>query len=180
MSSLRIIGGNWRGRKISFYDRADVRPSPSRVRETLFNWLQREVKGARCLELYAGSGILSLEALSRGANQVTLVEKSKQTHQHLLSTFRTLPCDNFEVISSTAAKFLETAYSIYDIVFIDPPFNSGETEKILPQLLDFGLVHMGSMIYVENNRPLDLPKFLSIHRQGRAGRVYYYLLKPII
>ena len=108
------------------------------------------------------------------------LKNQKQTYQHLMSTFRTLPCDNFEVISGTAAKFLETAYSIYDIVFIDPPFNSGEIEKILPQLSDFGLVHMGSMIYVENNRPLNLPKSLSIHRQGRAGRIYYYLLKPII
>lgn len=177
MSSLRIIGGKWRGRKISFYDKANVRPSPSRVRETLFNWLQREIRGARCLELYAGSGILSMEALSRGADQVTLVEKSKLIYQHLTSTFRALPCSNYELISDTAAKFLKKDYSAYDIIFIDPPFNSDELKKILPQLSNLEAIHMRSIIYVENNKPLELPKFLYIHRQGRAGQVFYYLLK---
>ena len=177
MSSLRIIGGKWRGRKISFYDKANVRPSPSRVRETLFNWLQSEIRGARCLELYAGSGILSAEALSRGADQVTLVEKSKLIYQYLTSTFSALPCSNYELVSDTAAKFLKQDHAAYDIIFIDPPFDSGELKKILAQLLNLGVIHMRSIIYVESNKPLELPKFLYIHRQGRAGRVYYYLLK---
>ena len=166
MSSLRIIGGKWRGRKISFYDKANVRPSPSRVRETLFNWLQSEIRGARCLELYAGSGILSAEALSRGADQVTLVEKSKLIYQYLTSTFSALPCSNYELISDTAAKFLKQDHAVYDIIFIDPPFNSGELKKILAQLLNLGVIHMRGIIYVESNKPLELPKFLYIHRQG--------------
>ena len=149
MSSLRIIGGKWRGRKISFYDKANVRPSPSRVRETIFNWLQSEIRGARCLELYAGSGILSVEALSRGADQVTLVEKSKVIYQYLTSTFSTLPCSNYKLISDTAANFLKKDYSVYDIIFIDPPFNSGELRKTLAQLLNLGVIHMRlSLIHI--------------------------------
>ena len=178
MSFLRIIGGNWRGRKISFYDKAKVRPSPDRVRETLFNWLQGEIKGARCLELYAGSGILSLEALSRGACHATLVEKSKPVYRYLVSTFKPFAISNYDLICGTAAKFLKTTSSVYDIIFMDPPFHSAELRNTLPQLSNLGVIDTNSKIYVENNEPLDLPEGLAVYREGRAGRIYYYLLKP--
>tara|TARA_E500000331_G_scaffold357339_1_gene418718 strand:- start:1894 stop:2433 length:540 start_codon:yes stop_codon:yes gene_type:complete len=178
MSSLRIIGGKWRRRKISFSDTGEVRPTPDRVRETLFNWLQRDVPEANCLELYAGSGILSLEALSRGASKVTLVETSTPVYQHLRSTFDIIPSEDFELEKGTASDFLGKTDSTYDIVFLDPPFNTNEADTILPLLRRANVLNAQGCVYLETNKPLDPPGGFTIHRNAKAGQVYYYLLVP--
>ena len=180
MSSLRIIGGKWRSRKISFSDTDEVRPTPDRVRETLFNWLQSDVFEANCLELYSGSGILSLEALSRGARQVTLVEKSNSVFRQLTATFDALQDDNYRLVNEAASEFLREIDSVYDIVFLDPPFSSNELDTILPHLLEAEVLAPHSYVYLETNKPPDLPAELSLHRQAKAGNVYYYLLTPTI
>ncbi len=176
-SQLRIIGGNWRGRKVSFDGNGDIRPSPDRVRETLFNWLQSEISGARCLELYAGSGILSLEALSRGAAHVTLVEKSPAACRHLAKTQRGLAIGDaeFRVSNLPALDFLATS-SQYDIVFLDPPFDSDEIQLIEPLLPS--LLHPSSCVYLESGGPspasfAGMPRY----RGKRAGRVHYALYR---
>ncbi len=174
---LRIIGGKWRGRKISFSQAPDLRPSPDRVRETLFNWLQTEIPGASCLELYAGSGILSLEALSRGARQVTLVEKSPSIHRQLQTTFNAMQAQDYKTSCCPAADFLQDTIESYDIVFLDPPFDSDELSLILPMLGP--IMHENSYLYVETNREITELDSFSKYRDSRAGKVYYYLFSPL-
>ena len=178
--TLRIIGGKWRSRKVTFPDRADIRPTPDRVRETLFNWLRPHIAGSRCLELYAGSGVLSMEALSRGAKHVTVIEQDAVTWQSMKHNL-TLLCDNpaaYECAQASALDWLENNRQQFDIVFIDPPFDSSEVEKVLDVLsqrdaiADDGLVYLETPAAVE---PDSLPPQLSIVRQKQAGQVHYCL-----
>lgn len=182
--TVRIIGGNWRGRKVSFARHDDIRPTPARIRETLFNWLQHRIHGARCLELYAGSGILSMEALSRGASHVTLVESSPQVMAHVEGVLSTL-CPEPERYSChrmTAAGWLQTAKEgPYDIVFLDPPFGSDELGTAMISLDQGGLLTPNALVYIENDQPVSessLPENWTMHRQKRAGHVHYCLANP--
>jgi len=174
---LRIIGGKWRGRKISFSQAPELRPSPDRVRETLFNWLQTMIPGASCLELYAGSGILSLEALSRGARQVSLVEKSPSVYRQLQTTFDAIQAQNYNISCRPAADFVHDTIESYDIVFLDPPFDSDELSLILPMLGP--IMHEKSYLYVETNQEISDLNGFSKFRSSRAGKVYYYLFTPL-
>lgn len=181
--SLRIIGGNWRGRKVSFANTKEIRPSPDRVRETLFNWLQGEVHGARCLELYAGSGILSLEALSRGAKQVVLIDRMKQTVRHLSEVFTdfSIPREQYQIFNMPAHDWLEEdCAQKFNIVFIDPPFAVDEYVLILDALVRSDLLDSAALIYIESAapvRPCQIPKNWEIHRQKKAGSVHYCLCR---
>jgi 16S rRNA (guanine966-N2)-methyltransferase len=180
--SLRIIGGNWRGRKITFADRDEIRPTPDRVRETLFNWLQSNIAGSRCLELYAGSGILSMEALSRGAQHVTVVEKDPDTVALLLETLSRLCPDSnrYACFTMTARDWLRkhSAPPEFDVVFLDPPFDSEELTQTVRLLLEGHFLAQEGFLYLETPTPVaagDLPPGLSIHRQKKAGQVHYCL-----
>ncbi|MDA9063931.1 16S rRNA (guanine(966)-N(2))-methyltransferase RsmD [Pseudomonadales bacterium] len=182
--AVRIIGGNWRSRKVSFAEHAEIRPTPARVRETLFNWLQYHVAGARCLELYAGSGILSLEALSRGAQHVTLVEKSEPVCRHLRVTYAAFTTDlsTYECHNTTAREFLEqsAADSPYDLIFLDPPFGLGALQDLLPRLVAKQLVADQALVYIESEFAVTqsiIPPDWEIHRQKRAGSVHYCLCR---
>ncbi|MDZ7686714.1 MAG: 16S rRNA (guanine(966)-N(2))-methyltransferase RsmD [Gammaproteobacteria bacterium] len=176
--TLRIIGGNWRSRKISFPDIDAIRPTPDRVRETLFNWLQFDIAGARCLELYAGSGVLGIEALSRGAAKVTAIERDRLAAHHLQRNFEELGAapDAFEVVETSAHDYLARSEDRWDIAFLDPPFDSGEFTRILP-LMDARL-EANALMYLESRNPIDpaiLPPRFNIHRRKRAGQVHYLL-----
>ena len=182
--AVRIIGGNWRSRKVSFAEHAEIRPTPARIRETLFNWLQYHVAGARCLELYAGSGILSLEALSRGAQHVTLVEKSDPVCRHLRVTYAAFTTDlsTYECHNTTAREFLEqsAADSPYDLIFLDPPFGLGALQDLLPRLVAKQLVADQALVYIESEFAVTqsiIPPDWEIHRQKRAGSVHYCLCR---
>jgi 16S rRNA (guanine966-N2)-methyltransferase len=181
--SLRIIGGNWRGRKVSFINDNEIRPTPDRVRETLFNWLQGHIHGARCLELYAGSGILSLESLSRGAVKVVLIDKMKQTIDHLSAIFVnfSVPREQYQLLNLPARDWLDEEHpQKFDIVFIDPPFASNELEVTLKQLASGDLLDAGALIYIESAEPLqecNLPRQWEIHRQKKAASVHYCLCR---
>jgi 16S rRNA (guanine966-N2)-methyltransferase len=176
---LRIIGGRWRGTRIEFPRIEAIRPSPDRVRETLFNWLQSWTEGATCLDLFAGSGALGLEALSRGAAHVTFVDREPRVGRHLVQTLERLKAQEADVQVMDALSFLKRAPRRYDIVFLDPPFASTLLQQAC-DLLAAGWVAPGAHIYVENpaDEPLPLlPEGWSVHRTKQAGQVGYHLLR---
>ncbi len=182
-SDLRIIGGHWRGRKFSFNPVPNLRPTPDRVRETLFNWLQGRVAQTRCLDLFAGSGILSIEALSRGAQHITLLEQDPSTHRHLSQQFArlSLPTGHYALLRQDAFEFIkQSPQNPYDLIFIDPPFATDQYEPLRDLILENNLLAPGGLVYVEAPQAQILEKFsnetLSMHRQSRAGQIFYGLL----
>jgi 16S rRNA (guanine966-N2)-methyltransferase len=177
-NEVRIIGGRWRGRKIRFPDDTGIRPSPDRVRETLFNWLAPAVRGARCLDLFAGSGVLGLEALSRGAATAILVDRDRTVVRHLQDVTRTLDAAGATVIAADALDWLAASKGPFDIVFLDPPFDSTWLPALLGRLDEPGCLAPGAWVYVERpaaEGPPSLPAGWRLHRSGKAGDVGYYL-----
>jgi 16S rRNA (guanine966-N2)-methyltransferase len=176
---LRIIGGRWRGTRIDFPRVEAIRPSPDRVRETLFNWLQPVTPGSTCLDLFAGSGALGLEALSRGAAHVTFVDREPKVGRHLSETLERLSCRDADVHVANALSFLGRPPRQYDIVFLDPPFASDLLERSCERLAA-GWLAPGAHVYLENpaDRPLPgLPAGWIVHRTKQAGQVGYHLLR---
>ena len=177
---LRIIGGRWRGRKLDFPAVEGLRPTPDRLRETLFNWLQNDIPGARCLDLFAGSGALGLEALSRGAARAVLVDASRQVTQQLEAHLRSLRCHDAAVVNLSAQSFLERGpgSTHYDVVFLDPPFHQGLIAVCARLLEEKRWLAPGARIYLECERDLaltGLPAHWEIHREKTAGQVAYRL-----
>ena len=175
---IRIIGGKWRGRKVSFPDGDELRPTPDRVRETLFNWLMQDIAGARCLELFAGSGALSLEALSRGAAHATIIEKNRHTLDALARSLKELApvADSYSLLHDDALLWLDTATDPYDIIFLDPPFGSGALPGVISKISERALA--AGWIYIESAEPIPesaLPASWRLHRQKQAGAVHYCL-----
>jgi len=179
---LRIIGGDWRSRKLTFIDAPGLRPTPDRIRETLFNWLQGKVYGSRCLDLYAGSGALGLEALSRGANKVVFIEKSKAVATQLETNLAILKAKNARVYQDDALSFLNKQTSQFDIIFLDPPYRQGLLEKTLKIIKQQNLLHQHSLIYLEHEaeHTIDWESFeLETLKQSKAGQVNCFLLEQI-
>lgn len=177
---LRIIGGRWRGRRLEVSESEGLRPTPDRVRETLFNWLQPYISGARCLDLFAGTGALCLEALSRGAGRVVMVEKSPKVAQQLRRHVETLQADDAQVIQADAVDFLQRTPQIFDIVFLDPPFKSDLIAVCAALVEARGWVKPGSLIYVEapsRMKDLPLPATWELVRSKKAGEVGYHLAR---
>jgi 16S rRNA (guanine966-N2)-methyltransferase len=176
---LRIIGGQWRGRKFRFPP-VDIRPTPDRVRETLFNWLQYRIVGARCLDLYAGSGALGLEALSRGAAAVVFVEQRRAAATALEALLRDWAASGYSVRCQQAQQFLAVPVppdGRFDIVFLDPPFGSAQIAAAAAAL-ERGWLREDARIYIEHARgePLTgLPVAWRELRAGTAGEVGYHL-----
>ena len=174
---VRIIAGHWRGRKISFPDAEGLRPSPDRVRETLFNWLQPVISGARCLDLFAGSGVLGFEALSRGAASLTMVENNPVVFDSLAQQASSLGAEGCEIIQDDAMKFLSRPSSKYHIVFADPPFARNMLSQVCEALHDGGHLLERALVYVESDCNIpDLDNF-EIFKQGSAGAIYFKLLR---
>jgi 16S rRNA (guanine966-N2)-methyltransferase len=178
---LRIIGGDWRSRKLRFPDAGGVRPSPARTRETLFNWLNFHLAGSRCLDLFAGSGALGLEALSRGAAQATLVDHTPALAKALRDNLRLLGTSKGDVACQDVEQFLARRDGPgYDIVFMDPPFRQGWLERLIPLLDAQQWVTPGGWIYVEHESERNLPAVPAswhLHRQKSAGQVSYCLFR---
>lgn len=174
---LRIIGGRWRGRRVSFPDVEGLRPSPDRVRETLFNWLMPVIEGARCLDLFAGSGALGLEALSRGAARVVLVDRDAQVVASLRAHLADLGAEGAELRQADAQRFLEGTPEPFDVVFLDPPYNKGLLAPCLVRLGQ-GWLAPGARVYIEAESaldPLPLPEGWVLLRSKGAGQVGYHL-----
>ncbi|NJD30468.1 MAG: 16S rRNA (guanine(966)-N(2))-methyltransferase RsmD [Gammaproteobacteria bacterium] len=177
---LRIIGGAWRGRKIHFPPVEAIRPTPDRVRETVFNWLQLDVAGSRCLDLFAGSGALGLEALSRGAARVVFVEVDPAVTRHLSQTLRDLQCDRGVVVRSDARQYLAGAVEPFDIVFLDPPYAAHALADTCRAIEERGWLRPGGVAYLEDAAsagPPDLPSGWTLLRSKRAGEVGYHLAR---
>ncbi len=177
---LRIVGGSWRSRRFRFPAGVDLRPTPDRVRETLFNWLAPEIHGARCLDLFAGSGALGLEALSRGAREVVFVERSRPAALAIEDLLADWDGRGGQVVTTEALRYLERDAPPFGIVFLDPPFDGGLLQPALEGLLERGRLLPEALVYVEfrarDGRPSTPP---ALHRvkEGRSGEVGYDLLR---
>lgn len=179
---LRIIGGEWRSRRLSFVDAPHLRPTPDRVRETLFNWLQGHLAGARCLDLFAGSGALGFEALSRGATQVVMVEKHTAAANALRQNIQLLQATGAQLINDDALRYLQRETQSFDLIFLDPPFRQDFLPKVLNLINARGLLKAEGLIYLEQEAEaqLDLGPFgLTIYRQTKAGQVQSLLLSAV-
>lgn len=176
---LRIIGGRLRGSRIDVPDRRGLRPTPDRVRETLFNWLAPEIEGARCLDLFAGTGALGIEALSRGAAGCTFVEHDPGLAQAIGANLTRLHAAGGEVVVADAIGWLAREPRPFDIVFVDPPFDRELWAAALQALESGRWLAPRASIHVEHPRDLslDAPGNWTVHRQGRAGAVGYDLFR---
>jgi len=173
-NTVRIIGGLWRSRILEFPDAADLRPTPDRVRETLFNWLGRDLTGMACLDLFAGSGALGFEALSRGAASVVMVEKNPAVLRALRDNAHKLGATGLTVVRGDALEFARGARSRYDVVFVDPPYRLGLQVAALDLLR--GLLAEGGRVYGESDAVFEPPRGWTIFRRARAGNVHFHLL----
>ena len=178
MAKIRIVAGSLRGSKIEVPDAPGLRPTPDRVRETLFNWLQPVIAGARALDLYAGSGALGIEAASRGAREVVLVERDRALAKKIESELVRLKVATARVTCEDAARFLAQPAQPFDLAFVDPPFGSGLWDETLARL-DQGWLAPGAMVYVEAPRgqAIAVPATWTPHREGHAGEVAFALYR---
>ena len=180
-NSVRIIGGGWRGRRINFPDLPGLRPTPDRVRETLFNWLQHDLAGARCLDLFAGSGALGLEALSRGAAETVFVEQAVAASHALQEQLTRLGAKRQgRVVEMGAARFLRTPAPPFDIVFLDPPFGRDALAEYVPLLDSGNWLKPGGLVYLENEKTSGappLPAHWELLKSRSAGEVGYHLAR---
>jgi len=174
-NKVRIVGGVWRSRILSFTPRPDLRPTPDRVRETLFNWLGQDLIGNTCLDLFAGSGALGFEAASRGAKRVIMIERDAHAFKALRENATMLDAQTVELRHADALEFLRTDHAHYDIVFIDPPFRVNHLPQVLV-LLPARLTPR-ALVYVEAPRMQQFTPGWQVWRHGRAGTAHYALLK---
>lgn len=176
---LRIIGGAWRGRRIAFDALEGLRPTPDRVRETLFNWLSPVLEGARCLDLFCGSGALGLEALSRGAGKVVFVDRSRAAIEQLRRNLQLLSAGGAELQVCGALEWIEQAPAgCFDIVFVDPPYRLGLAGASVARLAARGLLAARAFVYVESGADEPAPATppgWTLHRDRHAGQVAFRL-----
>ncbi len=178
-NTLRIIGGEWRGRKLRFADGEGLRPTTDRVRETLFNWLAPRIQGARCLDLFAGSGALGLEALSRGAAEVIFVDTNPAAITTLKENLALLKVENAEVIRGDGLNYLQGNSRQFDVVFLDPPFRRDLLQPALKLLAEQGWLAKGARLYLELESEESLPELPTgweLLRSKEAGQVAYHLV----
>ena len=173
-NSVRIIGGACRSRVLHFPDRPGLRPTPDRVRETLFNWLGQRLDGLVCLDAFAGSGALGFEAASRGATRVVMLEQERGAFDALLKNAQALALAGVEVLRRDARGYLAGAREKYDLIFLDPPFSGDLLQASLP--LAATLLAPDGRIYAESPVPLA-PLGMNVLRQGRAGQSHFCLLE---
>jgi 16S rRNA (guanine966-N2)-methyltransferase len=179
-NQLRIIGGEWRGRRLRLAPGALIRPTPDRVRETVFNWLQPAIRDARCLDLFAGSGALGLEALSRGAREVVFVDQDARAIRQIRATLEEFGIAAPRVQVSDALRFLRQAPSPFDIVFLDPPFATGLLAPACAMLEEQPWLAEEALVYLEapsRDAPPPLPARWRLLKAKKAGEVGYYLAR---
>lgn len=175
MSRVRIVGGEWRSRLIDVVSVPGLRPTPDRVRETLFNWLGQDLDGLDCLDLFAGTGILGFEAASRGAASVTMVEYDPRAINQLRHAAETLKAARVEIIRGDAVKFLKSTSRKFDVVFLDPPYRQGWLERVAP-LID-EVMRPDGWLYVESEASLTHLGDWQTVKKGHAGQVHFHLMQ---
>jgi 16S rRNA (guanine966-N2)-methyltransferase len=185
-NSLRIIGGRWRGRRVHFPDSPGLRPTPDRVRETVFNWLQFSLAGARCLDLFAGSGALGVEAVSRGAREVVFVDEAAPVVQSLREELERLEgtrpdgAARARVLQTTAARYLGQPGEPFDVIFLDPPFAQDALAEPVALIEAGGWIKPGGWVYLESERQAGaphLPTAWDLVKSKSAGEVGYHLAR---
>ena len=170
---VRIIGGKWRSRLLRFPPAAQLRPTPDRVRETLFNWLGQRLDGLECLDLFAGSGALGFEALSRGASRAVMVESDRAVAQALRENAKVLEAEGAQVVQRDAMAYLAESSDAFDVAFVDAPYASDLALRALERLPP--RLKPGARVYVESAQPLELAAPWAALREDRAGAVRYAL-----
>ena len=176
-NQVRINAGVWRSRILKFPDAEGLRPTPERVRQTVFNWLGQELTGKTCLDLFAGTGAFGFEALSRNAKSVTMVENSRQAYQSLLQNQSLLKAENCQILNQDALQFLSLNTQKFDIIFCDPPYNKNWLDKLLP-ILNQHFTENG-VLYVEAEFAIKSDATWHVKKQDKAGNVYYHLMQFI-
>lgn len=182
MGEVRVIAGIWRGRKLPVLNAEGLRPTTDRMKETLFNWLMMDIAGSRCLDCFAGSGSLGIEALSRQAQAVTFLEKFATAANQLRNNLNSLKCDSGTVIQTDSLQFLaqKNSGAPFDVVFIDPPFHLNFVPQILTHLANNGWLSQNALIYVETEKghpPLALPPNWQIIKEKNMGMVQCRLIR---
>lgn len=178
MSRVRITGGEWRSRLVKVVDAQGLRPTPDRVRETLFNWLGHDLTGLDCLDLFAGSGILGFEAASRGAAHVVQIERDQRVFAILRENAMAFACRRLELLRTDALEFVASSARAgrrFDLVFLDPPYRQQLLERVAPHLE--ALAQPGMRIYAEAEHPIDELGAWRTAKRGKAGQVFYHLLE---
>ncbi len=172
-NEVRIVGGEWRSRRIRFAARKELRPTPDRVRETLFNWLGQDLTGKSCLDLFAGSGALGLEAASRGAVRSVLVDRDRAVCAALDKSARALGANQVSVLCEEARAFLTRDKRKFDVIFVDPPYAGEELTHCVPQLS----AHLNDegVLYIESDSRIVLTQEWQVLREARAGSVRFLL-----
>lgn len=174
-NEVRLIGGQWKRSKLPVADKPGLRPTPDRVRETLFNWLGQDLTGWRVLDAFAGSGALGFEAASRGAAEVLLLEQDPALVASLNASRQRLKADTLRVQRADARAWMRSATGPFDLVLLDPPFDA---DLLMPALAAAArLVREGGFVYAESGTPVVAPPGLVPHRDGRAGAVHFALMR---
>ena len=179
-NTIRVIGGRYRGRRIRFGDAPGLRPTPNRVRETVFNWLRPSLPGARCLDLFAGSGALGLEALSQGAAEVVLVESNRRAAANIQSLLQEFGASGATVVNIRAGQYLNRSPDPFDLVFLDPPFHRGMIAPVCADLSNKGWLKPGALVYIEAEQQIesgDLPGNWRLLKNKTTGEVVYQLFQ---
>lgn len=174
-NQVRLIGGDFRRRRLHFPEAPGLRPTPDRVRETLFNWLGQDLTGMACLDAFAGSGALGFEAASRNASRVVMLELSRVTVDVLKKNQHMLNARQVEIVQADAISWMKRCPARFDLVLLDPPFDSGLMAQALPLAVE--LVDPAGWLYVEQASRIDAPDGFIIHREGTAGLSRFALLK---
>jgi 16S rRNA (guanine966-N2)-methyltransferase len=174
-NQVRINAGVWRSRLLKFPDVEGLRPTPERVRQTVFNWLGQDLTGKSCLDLFAGTGAFGFEALSRNAKNVLMVESSTIAYKALMQNKTLLKAENSQIMHQDALQFLARNTQKFDVIFCDPPYNKAWFDKLLPILNQH--VSEGGVVYAEAEFEIKPTENWQVTKQSKAGNVYYHLLK---
>ncbi len=175
INQVRINAGVWRSRLLKFPDVEGLRPTPERVRQTVFNWLGQDLTGKTCLDLFAGTGALGFEALSRNAKNVVMLENSSLAYKSLLQNQSLLKAQSCQILNQDALQFLASNVNKFDVIFCDPPYNKSWLNKLLPMLNQH--VSEDGMVYAEAEYAIESTEGWKVIKRGRAGAVYYHLLQ---
>ncbi len=178
--TIRIIGGQFRGKKLHFPAAQDLRPTPDRVRETLFNWLMKDIRGSRCLDVFAGSGALGFEAYSRGAENIVLLEQDPIVYSNLFNIAASFKSPHLQVIKIDACKFLQETNDHFDIVFLDPPFAKNLLPLCLTALTHSEILKTNGLLYIESSQQAEIDSTVWEElKLKQAGQVVYGLYKKL-
>ena len=177
-NQVRINAGVWRSRLLKFPDVEGLRPTPDRVRQTVFNWLGQDLTGKICLDLFAGTGVLGFEALSRNAKDVTMVENSSLAFKALKQNQDALKAENCQILNIDALQFLVSNTQKFDVIFCDPPYQKDWLTKLLPLL--HAHLNTDGVVYAEAEYAIESDAHWQVMKHGKAGNVVYHLLKSVL